>query len=107
MAKPERHVFVCTQYRPPGHPRGSCNDKGCREVADEFFYQLQQRQCIGKVAVTTAGCIGPCGNGPNVLVYPDGVLYSGVGKEDVSAIFEQHLLGGMPVERLLAAGEVW
>ncbi|AIP36804.1 ferredoxin, 2Fe-2S domain protein [Paraburkholderia xenovorans LB400] len=28
MARPERHVFVCTQNRPPQHPRGSCAGGG-------------------------------------------------------------------------------
>lgn len=107
MPKPEKHVFVCSQARPPGHPRGSCAEKGCREVLDEFLFQFQQRQCFDSVRITSAGCIGPCGQGPNVLVYPEGVFYSGVGKEDVVAIFDEHLLGGHPVARLLAPPEVW
>lgn len=107
MPRPEKHVFICSQQRPPGHPRGSCAEKGCREVVDEFFYQLQQRQCLNQVAVTVTGCIGPCGSGPNVLVYPEGVMYGGVRKEDVSAIFEEHLLGGVPVERLKVPADVW
>jgi (2Fe-2S) ferredoxin len=107
MPKPERHVFICTQARPPGHPRGSCAERGCREVQDEFLYQAQQRQCFGKVAITAAGCLGPCGGGPNVLVYPEGVLYNNVRVEDVNAIFDQHLLGGEPVARLVAPAEIW
>lgn len=107
MPRPERHVFVCAQSRPPGHPRGSCGTRGCQEVVDEFLYQFQQRQCFDKVAVTPCGCLGPCGQGPNVLVYPEGVFYANVGKEDVAAIFDEHLLGGKPVERLRAAADVW
>lgn len=107
MPRPEKHVFVCSQQRPPGHPRGSCAEKGCREVVDEFYLQLQSRQCLDRVAVTVTGCIGPCGTGPNVLVYPEGVMYGGVRKEDVSAIFEEHLLGGTPVERLKVPADIW
>ena len=51
--------------------------------------------------------IGPCSMGPNVLVYPEGVFYTHVKKEDVKAIFDEHLLGGRPLERLQAAAEVW
>ncbi|MEW5769484.1 MAG: (2Fe-2S) ferredoxin domain-containing protein [Pseudomonadota bacterium] len=107
MPRPQKHVFVCNQARPQGHPRGSCADKGCREVMDEFLYQFQQRQCFDKVQITAAGCIGPCGQGPNVLVYPDAVFYTGVSKADVAAIFDEHLLGGTPVERLKAPADVW
>ncbi len=107
MPRPQKHVFVCATQRPPGHPRGSCAQKGCAEVSDEFMFQYQQRQCFDKVMVTTCGCIGPCGQGPNVLVYPEGVLYSGVSKDDVAAIFDEHLLGDQPVERLRAPADMW
>jgi len=107
MAKPQRHLFVCTQARPQGHPRGSCAERGCAQVAEEFWFQLQGRNLLGPVALTTTGCIGPCGVGPNVLVYPEGVMYSGVTREDVAAIVESHVVEGVPVERLLAPAEVW
>lgn len=107
MPRPARHVFVCSQARPPGHPRGSCAEKGGREVVDEFMKQWQQRQCFAEVAVTATACLGPCGVGPSVLVYPEGVMYGGVTKADVSEIFDEHLLGGKPVERLIVPAEIW
>jgi (2Fe-2S) ferredoxin len=107
MPKPEKHVFVCVQSRPPGHPRSSCGEHGCADVFEEFLYQLQQRNCFDKVAITNTGCLGPCGHGPNVLVYPEGVMYANVSKDDVNAIYEEHLLGGTPVERLLMAEDIW
>ncbi|MGA7178659.1 MAG: (2Fe-2S) ferredoxin domain-containing protein [Thiobacillaceae bacterium] len=107
MPRPEKHVFVCSQARPSGHPRSSCTEKGCREVLDEFYFQFQQRQCFDKVAITATGCLGPCGSGPSVLVYPEGVMYGVVTKDDVTAIFEQHLLGGQPVERLKVPADLW
>ncbi len=107
MPKPEKHVFVCTQGRPPGHPRGSCQERGCAEVAEEFWYQFQERNLFGRFAVTNAGCIGPCPMGPNLLVYPDGVMYSGVRREDVAAIIDEHLTGGTPVERLMTPPDIW
>lgn len=107
MPRPLKHVFICSQQRPPGHPRGSCAEKGCREVVDEFYFQLQQRQCSDRIAVTVTGCIGPCVSGPNVLVYPEGVMYGGVRKEDVATIFDQHLLGGSPVQHLQVPAELW
>ncbi|MBI5890934.1 MAG: (2Fe-2S) ferredoxin domain-containing protein [Nitrosomonadales bacterium] len=107
MARPVKHVFVCSQHRPPGHPRGSCGDKGCREVVDEIMQQWQQRQCFSQVLVTPSSCFGPCSMGPNILVYPEGILYNNVTKEDVSTIFDEHLLGDKPVERLKAPADIW
>ena len=107
MPKPEKHVFICAQNRPPGHPRGSCAERGCGDVLEEFLSQLQQRNCFDKVAITNTGCIGPCGSGPNVLIYPEGIMYGGVSKEDVSEIYETHLLGDTPVERLKVPEDIW
>lgn len=107
MPKPAKHVFVCSQNRPAGHPRGSCGAKSCAAVVDEFMKQWMQRQCFAQVMVTPSGCIGPCSQGPNVLVYPEGVMYTGVKAEDVGEIFDRHLLGGDVVERLKAPAEVW
>lgn len=107
MPRPERHVFLCSQSRPPGHPRGSCGQRGCSEVVDEFTMQWQQRQCSSQVAITLTGCLGPCGMGPNVLVYPEGIMYGNVTVQDVALIFDEHLLGGKPVERLIMPPEIW
>ena len=107
MAKPIKHVLVCTQARPPNHPRGSCGANGSAVVLQEFSQQFEKRGLWGKYALTGTGCIGPCGNGPSVLVYPEGIMYGGVNKDDVAAIIEEHLLGDKPVERLQAAAEVW
>jgi (2Fe-2S) ferredoxin len=69
--------------------------------------QFEQRQLWGRFAVTGSGCIGTCGNGPSILVYPEGIMYGGVGKDDVAAIIEEHLLGDKPVERLKVPAEIW
>jgi Ferredoxin len=107
MPKPLKHIFVCTQNRGPGHPRGSCQQSGCGEMWEEFQYQFQSRNLWERFALTATGCQGPCGFGPNVLVYPEGVMYGKVGKADVAAIIDEHLLGDQPVERLKVPGDVW
>ncbi|MGY6217705.1 (2Fe-2S) ferredoxin domain-containing protein [Methylolobus aquaticus] len=107
MPKPNKHVFVCTQSRPPGHPRGSCGQLGCTAVFQAFMQQFEQGRMYGEFALTAAGCLGACDSGPTVLVYPDGVMYAAVKPEDVGTIVEQHLKGGEPVESLLAPAAVW
>jgi (2Fe-2S) ferredoxin len=107
MAKPEKHVFVCVQSRPQGHPRGSCMEKQAGDIMNEFLRLFEEKQLWGRFAVSNSGCLGTCGTGPSVLVYPEGVMYGGVRKEDVGAIVEEHLLGGEAVERLKVPAEVW
>lgn len=105
--KPHRHVFVCSQSRPPGHPRGSCAQKGCNDVLQAFWKELQARNAFETIAVTYSGCLGPCDQGANVLVYPEGVLYNRVTSADVAEIFDKHLVGGEPVARLQAPAALW
>ena len=107
MPRPQKHVFVCTQARPPGHPRGSCSTSGCAEVMNEFMNEIQRRNLFDTIGLTNTGCMGPCALGPSVLVYPEGVMYGSVKKTDVKTIIEQHLLGSNPVEALLVPPEVW
>lgn len=107
MPRPEKHVFVCTQNRSQGHPRGSCASQGCAEVMNEFMNEIQNRNLFEKIALTNTGCLGPCMMGPSVLVYPEGVMYGKVKPADVKNIIEQHLLGGEPVTKLLVPKEVW
>jgi (2Fe-2S) ferredoxin len=107
MPRPQRHVFVCTQNRPPQHPRGSCASKGGTAVLQAFWGEQQKRQAYEQLSITYSGCLGPCDQGVNVLVYPDSVLYRNVTPEDVVEIFDAHLAAGQPVERLLAPKTVW
>src|SRR5262245_29471625 len=102
MAPPyEKHVFICTNRRPDGHPKGCCATKGAEEVRSLFKEELHKRGLKGRIRANAAGCLDMCNLGVTVVVYPEGVWYSRVTKEDVLPIIEEHLLGGRPVERLL------
>ena len=65
-----------------------------------FKKEVAQRNGIGKIRITKSGCLGPCSSGVNVVVYPEGVWYAHVTKEDVLEIVESHLFNDKPVERL-------
>lgn len=77
------------------------------EVFEAFINEVQSRMCFDKVAVTNSGCLGPCSTGPSVVVYPEGIMYGQLTKDDVATIFDEHLLGGKPVERLMVPADVW
>lgn len=42
-----------------------------------------------------------------MLVNPEGVLYGRVSKDDVVEIFDSHLNGDVPVERLRVSAGIW
>ena len=45
--------------------------------------------------VTPTGCLGPCFDGPNAVVYPEGVWYGALSEADAAGIVE-HLVDGTP-----------
>ena len=101
MVKIERHFFVCENQRPAaGKP--SCGARGSGEILAALQDGMGAHPEIwGRVAITPAGCLGPCFEGPTVVVYPEGTWYVGVRREDVAEIVESHLVGGRAVERLV------
>lgn len=96
-----RHIFICTNRRKDDDPKGSCAQKGSEEIRDLFKKELHARGLKTKVRANKAGCLDVCEHGPNVVIYPEGVWYSRVTKDDVSEIIESHIIGGKVVERLL------
>ncbi len=107
MPKPEKHIFICLNSRPPGHPKGSCTLCGAQALLTEFAEQLESRELKGRFRLTRTSRLGPCEAGPTVLVYPEGTMYGGVTAGDVSDIIDEHLLGDRPVERLRVPQDVW
>lgn len=107
MPRPKKHLLVCTQARPAGHPRGSCQEKGCVDVFNAFMAEFQKRNLFQDYLLTSTGCLGPCSLGPSVLVYPESVMYGGVKVEDVAAIIDEHLLADQPLERLKVSPQLW
>src|SRR5262245_30968 len=103
MGSFRHHLFICTNTRPAGHPRGSCNPDGSAALRERFKSEVKRRNLKGTVRANAAGCLDQCEHGPNVVVYPEGVWYGGVQLTDVDEIIESHLIGGRPVERLRLA----
>lgn len=100
MPRFERHIFICTNQRPPDHPKGCCAAKGSLALAEKFKEELHKRGLKGRMRANKAGCLDLCEFGPTVVVYPEGVWYQKVTLQDVGEIIDSHLLGGKVVERL-------
>jgi sirohydrochlorin ferrochelatase/(2Fe-2S) ferredoxin len=80
----KKHVFVCGN--------ADCVDRGSVQVLDIVRREVKRARRARDIKVTRASCMGRCGEGPSVAVYPDGVWYRGVRPTDASAIVQEHLL---------------
>jgi (2Fe-2S) ferredoxin len=107
MPKFEKHIFICTNQRPEGNPRGCCNPSGEGELQRVFKAKLSERGIPNsRVRANKAGCLDQCEVGPTVVVYPEAVWYGHVTPADVDEIIESHIIGGKPVERLIIPDSV-
>ena len=94
------HVFVCTNERPAGHPRGCCKHKGSEKLRDYMKARAKELGLKG-VRVNTAGCLDRCELGPTMVIYPEGVWYSPKTTADIDRILETHLRDGGRVDALM------
>jgi len=97
------HVYVCDQKKPDGAP--CCSANGSAKVIEALRREIGRQGLTADVQVTTCGSLGLCQRGPNMVVYPDGVWYSGVHPEDVPELVREHFANGRVVARLVSGDE--
>ncbi len=97
----EKHLFFCVQVKDPG--KKCCSQVGSVELAEYAKTRLKELGLHGegKIRVSRSGCLGRCSDGPNLLIYPEGVWYTFENQVDIDEIIDSHLLKGQIVERLL------
>jgi sirohydrochlorin ferrochelatase/(2Fe-2S) ferredoxin len=79
---PEKHVAVCTNQ--------TCAADGAPSVLERLRQEARDSDACD-VRITRSSCLGRCGEGPMVTVYPDGVWYGGVDQADAERIVSSHL----------------
>lgn len=88
----KKHVLVCTASH--------CAQKGANEVIGKLRLEIVRRSLDAEILVNNCGTIDLCDIGPNMVIYPDNIIYRGVTTKDLPEIIE-FLKGGPVVERLL------
>lgn len=83
-----------------------CAGTGCTignsgEVITAFKEEIHSIGLESEVTVLKTGCLGLCGFGPNVAIYPDNIIYKSVKISDVKEIVHEHFYKGRPVQRLM------
>lgn len=88
------HVLVCAGT--------GCTSSNSMKIMEEMEALLSSNKLDNEVKIVKTGCFGLCAEGPIVVVYPEGSMYTRVEIADVKEIVEEHLLKGRIVKRLLA-----
>ena len=80
------HIFICVNDRQGA--RKSCADGGSVKLKDYLKDQVAKRGLRPRVRVSHSGCMGLCEKGPNVMLYPQGLWFSGVSEADADHILD-------------------
>jgi sirohydrochlorin cobaltochelatase len=89
----KKHVLVCGN--------ADCVERGSLGLLEALRREVKGSTSAREIKVTRTACMGRCGEGPTVAVYPDGVWYRGVGEQDAPEIVSEHLLADRLVARLV------
>ena len=92
----DTHVLCCTASH--------CAQKGANDVVMQLRREVLRRGLDSRILVNTCGTIDLCDIGPNIVVYPAGVIYAGVTPKDVKELVDA-LAAGETVERLVLGPE--
>ncbi|NTU74557.1 MAG: NADH-quinone oxidoreductase subunit NuoF [Anaerolineaceae bacterium] len=87
------HVLVCVDP--------VCLGKGAHDVLDALNDELVAQGLIDEVQVLETSRIGGCSQGPEMMVYPEGVHYVGMTPDDIPFIVEEHFLKGRIAQKFV------
>jgi sirohydrochlorin ferrochelatase/(2Fe-2S) ferredoxin len=88
-----KHVLVCAN--------ADCAERGSVKLLIAMRRLVKAAGRESDIRVTRTHCLGRCGEGPTVAVYPDGIWYRGVTEADAGELVHEHLLGDRLVSRLV------
>ncbi len=79
------HLFLCTGT--------TCSQQGAEESLQQLRERLFEKN-LKQVRLTLCRCLGQCGNGPNMVIYPEGTWYGKMTEETIDQLVSQHLISG-------------
>ena len=90
----KRHVLICNASH--------CVSKGANDVAGRLRLEVIRRKLDAEILINNCGTIDLCDIGPNVVVYPDNIILSGVKLKDVGRVVDFLAGGDVPEDLVLA-----
>lgn len=101
-----RHSFTHTQAMPHAHAHTAvkkhvlvcgnvdCVALGSIRLIEELRRLIKEHGMEEQIRVTQTSCLGYCGDGPAVAIYPDGIWYRRCDAKYAQELFSKHLMKG-------------
>jgi len=86
----QKMIFVCMNAEEK-NGRPACGLRGAEVICDALKSEVKSRGLKGRIRALKSGCMDLCEKGPNVMVFPDQVLHTGVTEQDIPALFKKYL----------------
>jgi len=96
----KRYLFICTNRREDGHPKGSCAASGSEDLVKLLKAGLQKRGLALETRACGSTCLDLCEIGAAIVQEPEHVTYGRVTAADVPELVEA-VARGEVVERLV------
>ncbi len=93
MAAARLDVMLCTGT--------GCVAGGAFRIKETLENEIAKRGLQSEVNVVPTGCNGFCGQGPLVVIKPDGVFYGWLKPENIPFLVEEHFLKGRQARKLM------
>lgn len=96
----QTHIFVCTNQKKNG--KKCCGSERGEEAKNHLKKALIAKGTHGEgqTRVSASGCLGRCGKGPCIVIYPENTWYSYNSLEDLDTIINEHLIKGEAISQL-------
>ncbi len=88
------HILVCVDPE--------CLAKGAHAIRHALEKELTAHGLNEEIQVLETSRLGGCASGPEIMVYPDEVHYSGLTVDDIPHLVKEHFLKGRVVDKLFA-----
>ena len=92
----KRHALACNASH--------CLSKGANDVVGRLRIEIIRRGLDSTILVNNCGTIDLCDVGPNIVVYPDNVVLSGVTLKDVKRVADYLAGGAIPEDLVMDEG---
>ena len=89
----KKHVLVCINE--------TCKSQGSDKIFEALKTKIKELNLKKTFRPSRVVCLGLCGKGPNVVVWPEGTVYCGFKEENIDDLIQKHLLRGEELTNLL------
>lgn len=89
----KKQVLVCLNE--------ACKCQGGDKVFEKLKARIKELNLKKTYRPSRVICLGLCGKGPNVIVWPEGTVYCGFTEDNVEDLIQKHLIGGEVLKDLL------